>query len=72
MHAMASADVWPGAFTTALLFNVGKAAISWYIGTQGFESTYGAAASIVVLLIWVYYSAQFLSVEQRQRINRFF
>jgi membrane protein len=55
---MAWADVWPGALTTALLFNIGKAAISWYIGTQGFESTYGAAASVVVLLIWVYYSAQ--------------
>jgi membrane protein len=51
-------DVWPGALVTALLFNVGKAAISWYIGTQGLESTYGAAASIVILLIWVYYSAQ--------------
>ena len=51
-------DVWPGGLVTALLFNAGKAAIAWYIGTQGFESTYGAAASIVVLLIWVYYSAQ--------------
>jgi membrane protein len=50
--------VWPGALATALLFNVGKSAISWYIGTQGLESTYGAAASIVVLLIWIYYSAQ--------------
>jgi membrane protein len=40
------------------LFNIGKLAIGWYIGTQGLESTYGAAASIVVLLIWVYYSAQ--------------
>jgi membrane protein len=50
--------VWPGAFATALLFNVGKSIISWYIGTQGLESTYGAAASIVALLIWVYYSAQ--------------
>jgi membrane protein len=47
-----------GGLTTALLFNVGKLAIGWYIGTQGLESTYGAAASIVVLLIWVYYSAQ--------------
>ena len=55
---LAWADVWPGAVATALLFNVGKAAISWYIGTQGLESTYGAAASVVVLLIWVYYSAQ--------------
>ena len=51
-------DVWPGAIAAAVLFNVGKLAISWYIGTQGLESTYGAAASIVVLLIWVYWSAQ--------------
>lgn len=50
--------VWRGALVTALLFNIGKSAISWYIGTQGLESTYGAASSIVVLLIWVYYSAQ--------------
>ncbi|MGD9805407.1 MAG: YihY/virulence factor BrkB family protein [Hyphomicrobiaceae bacterium] len=48
---------WGGAFT-ALLFNVGKLAISWYIGMQGLESTYGAAASLVILLIWIYYSAQ--------------
>ena len=47
-----------GGFATALLFNVGKFAIAWYIGSQGLESTYGAAASVVVLLIWVYYSAQ--------------
>ena len=45
---------------TSLLFNIGKLAIGWYIGSQGLESTYGAAASIVVLLIWVYYSAQIL------------
>ena len=51
-------DVVPGAVVTALLFNFGKFAIGWYIGTQGLESTYGAAASIVILLIWVYYSAQ--------------
>jgi membrane protein len=51
-------DVWLGAFVTSVLFNVGKSLISWYIATQGLESTYGAAASIVVLLIWVYYSAQ--------------
>jgi membrane protein len=42
----------------ALLFNAGKLAISWYVGIQGLESTYGAAASIVILLVWVYYSAQ--------------
>jgi membrane protein len=55
---IAWSDVLPGAVTTALLFNLGKFAIGWYIGTQGLESTYGAAASLVVLLIWVYYSAQ--------------
>jgi membrane protein len=51
-------DVLLGAVGTALLFNLGKFAIGWYIGTQGLESTYGAAASIVILLVWVYYSAQ--------------
>ena len=51
-------DVWPGALISALLFQAGKLAIAWYIGSQGLESTYGAAASLVVLLIWVYYTAQ--------------
>jgi membrane protein len=50
--------VWPGAFATAFLFSIGKMVIAWYIGSQGLESTYGAAASLVVLLVWVYYSAQ--------------
>jgi membrane protein len=47
-----------GGVATSLLFNIGKLTIGWYIGSQGLESTYGAAAAIVVLLIWVYYSAQ--------------
>jgi membrane protein len=51
-------DVWPGAAVTAVLFVLGKSLIGFYIGKQGLESTYGAAASIVVVLIWVYYSAQ--------------
>lgn len=51
-------DAIPGAVLTAILFQVGKLAISWYVGTQGLESTYGAAASVVTLLIWVYYAAQ--------------
>jgi membrane protein len=51
-------DVWLGAIVTAALFELGKSAIGFYIGKQGLESTYGAAASIVVVLIWVYYSAQ--------------
>ncbi len=45
---------------TAALFEMGKLAISIYIGKQGLESTYGASASIVIVLIWVYYSAQIL------------
>jgi membrane protein len=51
-------DVWAGAVATAALFEIGKFLIGFYIGKQGLESTYGAAASIVIVLIWVYYSAQ--------------
>jgi membrane protein len=51
-------DVLPGAALTAALFEIGIQLIGFYIGKQGLESTYGAAASIVVVLIWVYYSAQ--------------
>jgi membrane protein len=51
-------DVWLGAMLTAILFEVGKFLIGLYIGKQSLESTYGAAASIIVVLIWVYYSAQ--------------
>jgi hypothetical protein len=40
-----------------MFFEIGKAGISFYIGKQGLESTYGAAASIVAVLIWVYYVA---------------
>jgi membrane protein len=53
-------DVWLGAAATAVLFNIGKFLIGLYIGKQGLESVYGAAASIIVLLLWVYYSAQIL------------
>lgn len=51
-------DVWLGAVLTAALFEAGKFLIALYIGKQGLESTYGAAASIIVVLIWVYYSSQ--------------
>jgi membrane protein len=51
-------DVWPGAIVTAVLFEIGKVLIGLYIGKQALESTYGAASSIVVVLIWVYYNAQ--------------
>jgi membrane protein len=43
-----------------VLFEVGKSAIGFYIGKQGLDSTYGAAASIIVVLIWVYYSSQII------------
>ena len=51
-------DVWIGALVTAGFFSVGKSAIGLYLGTSGVASTYGAAGSVVVLLVWVYYSAQ--------------
>ena len=51
-------DVWFGAATTAVLFEIGKFAIGLYIGKRSLESTYAAAASLVVVLVWVYYSAQ--------------
>jgi membrane protein len=53
-------DVWLGAILTAILFELGKSAIGFYIGKQGLESTYGAAASIIIVLIWVYYSSQII------------
>lgn len=53
-------DLWVGAATTALLFNIGKFLIGLYLGNSSVSSTYGAAGSIVVLLLWVFYSAQIL------------
>ena len=51
-------DVWRGALATALLFTTGKFLIGLYLGKAGVASGFGAAGSIVVLLVWVYYSAQ--------------
>ena len=51
-------DVWIGAVFTALLFTLGKALIGVYIGRSGIVSGFGAAGSLVVVLLWVYYSAQ--------------
>ena len=51
-------DVIVGALVTAALFSIGKYAIGMYLGNSGLASTYGAAGSIVLLLVWVYYSAQ--------------
>jgi membrane protein len=53
-------DVWVGAAVTALLFTMGKFAIGTYIGKAGIGSGYGAAGSIVILITWIYYSAQIL------------
>ena len=51
-------DVWTGAAVTALLFTAGKFLIGLYIGKSGVSSGFGAAGSVVVLLVWVYYSSQ--------------
>lgn len=51
-------DVWHGAFVTALLFSAGKFLIGLYIGKSSVASSYGAAGTIVVVILWVYYSAQ--------------
>jgi membrane protein len=51
-------DVWLGAAITAALFELGKLLIGIYVGRLALASTYGAAASLVILLIWVYYSSQ--------------
>lgn len=53
-------DVWVGAAVTSLLFVAGKFAIGWYLGRSSTVSAYGAAGSIILVLLWVYYSAQIL------------
>ena len=53
-------DIWPGALASGILFMIGKFAISFYIGKSNVGSTYGAAGSLVILLLWVYYSAMIL------------
>lgn len=51
-------DVWIGGLVTACLFTLGKLLIGLYLGRSSFSSAYGAAGSIMVLLLWIYYSAQ--------------
>jgi membrane protein len=53
-------DVWIGAAATGLLFSLGKFVIGLYLGTSTLSSAYGAAGSLVIILVWVYYSAQIL------------
>jgi membrane protein len=49
-------DVWFGAIVTSVLFNLGKLGLGLYIGKSAVSSSYGAAGSVLVLLLWVYYS----------------
>lgn len=53
-------DVWMGAFVTSLLFSLGKTVIGLYLGNSAVGSTFGAAGSLVLLLLWIYYSVQIL------------
>ena len=53
-------DVWVGGVATALAFSLGRVALSWYVGRAATVTPFGAAGSLVALIIWVYYSAQIL------------
>ncbi|HEX2135158.1 MAG TPA: YihY/virulence factor BrkB family protein [Microvirga sp.] len=53
-------DVWIGAVGTGVLFTAGKFLIGWYLGSSNVASSYGAAASIITILLWVYYSSLIL------------
>ena len=53
-------DVWVGAIVTTFLFTIGKFLIGFYLGNSSVNSAYGAAGSLVIILIWVYYSMQIL------------
>lgn len=53
-------DVWAGAAVTTLLFSLGRYLLSWYLGTTSITSAYGAAGSLALILLWIYYSAQIL------------
>ena len=64
--------IWPGAAVAAALFVIGKFAIGFYIGNTAVASVYGAASSLAVLLLWVYYSSQslFIGAELSQVLCR--
>ncbi|MGO4526431.1 YihY/virulence factor BrkB family protein [Microvirga sp. 2MCAF35] len=53
-------DVWTGSLVTALLFTIGKFLIGYYLGKSNVASSYGAAASIITILLWIYYSSLIL------------
>jgi membrane protein len=56
-RSLAWRDVRTGALVTAVLFTVGKSVIGWYLGTSAVASSYGAAGSLILLLLWVFYSS---------------
>lgn len=53
-------DVWAGAVATALLFDVGKFGLSFYLGRESTASSFGAAGSVILLLLWIYYASAIL------------
>jgi len=53
-------DVWIGSLVTALLFTIGKFLIGYYLGKSNIASSYGAAASVITILLWIYYSSLIL------------
>ncbi|HSB96997.1 MAG TPA: YihY/virulence factor BrkB family protein [Spongiibacteraceae bacterium] len=55
---IALSDVWFGAIITALLFSIGKYLIGLYLGRSAISSSFGAAGTFIVLMLWIYYSAQ--------------
>ena len=65
-------DVWPGALATALLFSLGRLLIGWYLAHTNVATAYGAAGSIVLVLLYTYYSAQvfYLGAEFTQVYGR--
>jgi membrane protein len=67
-------DVWVGAFVTGVLFSAGKYLLGMYLGTSTVASSYGAAGTVVALVVWVYYSSQlvFLGAEFTQVFARTF
>ena len=58
-------DVWLGAAVTSLLFTIGKSLIGLYLGKSAVASAYGAAGSLVIIVVWVYYSSQILTLRRR-------
>ncbi|WP_031231661.1 YihY/virulence factor BrkB family protein [Asticcacaulis sp. YBE204] len=67
-------DVWVGAAITAVLFSIGKQLIGLYLGQSALSSAYGAAGSLIVVLVWIYYSTQifFFGAEFTQVYSRHF